>query len=552
MKVLIINSVCGIRSTGRICVDLATDLDSKGHIVKIAYGRENVPDQYKKYAIKIGSELDVKLHGIRARLTDADGRGSVFATRKFLKWVTEFNPDVIHLHNLHGYYINVPLLFEYIKKYNKKVIWTLHDMWPFTGHGCTCDLYDCEKWKYGCGNCPAYKSYPASISDHSSMNYSWKKNLLSSIKDMTIVTPSKWLAGLVRQSYLGDKKIVTINNGINIHLFKPLENDFRKIYGIENKIILMMQQQNSNAGNDLAAYIELAKKIDSRFKLVLAGLEKSQIKELPRTILGIERTNSLKELKEIYKAADVFVDFAYRDSKQNPDTVMFTREKMSIRVIQAEHSNYAGNTIKWFDNGDIDAVVEYLEKKYMPGYKEDIIKPITGNIDGYFATRQKYNFTGKNVIIGVSVFWGKRKGLSTFVQLDRELSEDYKIVIVGLEKNNRIGFSDRVLVIQRTDSQEELRKLYAAADVFLNPTVQDNFPTVNLEASACSTPVVTYDVGGSPESSYTPSCVVKKGDYFSLKKLLEDKTYEGALCITNREALGKEQMSNEYQKLYGV
>ena len=107
------------------------------------------------------------------------------------------------------------------------------------------------------------------------MNYSWKKNLLSSIKDMTIVTPSKWLAGLVRQSYLGDKKIVTINNGINIHLFKPLENDFRKIYGIENKIILMMQQQNSNAGNDLAAYIELAKKIDSRFKLVLAGLEKS-------------------------------------------------------------------------------------------------------------------------------------------------------------------------------------------------------------------------------------------------------------------------------------
>ena len=567
MKILMINVVCGIRSTGRICADLATSLEKEGHEVKIAYGREYVPEQYRKYAVRIGSDMDVKFHGLKARLSDADGLGSKLATRRFLKWVDEFNPDIIHLHNLHGYYINVPLLFNYINTRNKRIIWTFHDMWPFTGHSGTCDMYNCEKWKLGCGNCPAYRSYPASIVDRSATNYFWKKKLLTKVKDLTIVTPSNWLAGLVKQSYLGDKKVVTIHNGINLHLFKPLENDFKRVYGIEGKIILMARQQGRNENKDLSVYYELAKKVDSRFKLVLVGLEKDQIKDLPYTILGIERTNSLKELTEICKAADVFVDLAYADSKQNLDLFICSYKKICIRFRPEGNSNYSDKTnIKWFNNGDIDAVVEYLEKEYLAECENDKlnivdeisslekegIKSMGGNIDGYFATRHKYDFTGKNVIIGVSAFWGKRKGLSTFVQLDRELSDDYMIVIVGLEKDNRIAFSNRVLVIPRTDSQEELRRLYAAADAFVNPTVQDNFPTVNLEASACNTPVITYDVGGSPENSYTPSCVIKKGDYSSLKKIIEEKTYEGALCITDRDDLGEAHMSNAYQKLYGI
>lgn len=562
-----INVVCGIRSTGRICADLATSLEKEGHEVKIAYGREYVPEQYRKYAVRIGSDMDVKFHGLKARLSDADGLGSKLATRSFLKWVDEFNPDIIHLHNLHGYYINVPLLFNYINTRNKRIIWTFHDMWPFTGHSGTCDMYNCEKWKLGCGNCPAYRSYPASIVDRSATNYFWKKKLLTKVKDLTIVTPSNWLAGLVKQSYLGDKKVVTIHNGINLHLFKPLENDFKRVYGIEGKIILMARQQGRNENKDLSVYYELAKKVDSRFKLVLVGLEKDQIKDLPYTILGIERTNSLKELTEICKAADVFVDLAYAGSKQNLDLFICSYKKICIRFRPEGNSNYSDKTnIKWFNNGDIDAVVEYLEKEYLAECENDKlnivdeisslekegIKSMGGNIDGYFATRHKYDFTGKNAIIGVSAFWGKRKGLSTFVQLDRELSDDYMIVIVGLEKDNRIAFSNRVLVIPRTDSQEELRRLYAAADAFVNPTVQDNFPTVNLEASACNTPVITYDVGGSPENSYTPSCVIKKGDYSSLKKIIEEKTYEGALCITDRDDLGEAHMSNAYQKLYGI
>ena len=154
MKILMINVVCGIRSTGRICTDLATTLDAQGHEVKIAYGRENVPEQFQKYAVRIGTDLDVKLHGIRARVADGAGFGSKRATENFIKWVKEYDPDVIHLHNIHGYYINVEVLFKYLKTCGKKVIWTLHDCWSFTGHTAYCDAVNCKRWVKGCHNCP--------------------------------------------------------------------------------------------------------------------------------------------------------------------------------------------------------------------------------------------------------------------------------------------------------------------------------------------------------------------------------------------------------------
>ena len=129
MRVLMINVVCGIRSTGRICTDLATELEKQGHEVKIAYGRERVPEQFQKYAVKIGSDIDVKIHAIRARLFDGMGFGSRKATKKFIKWIEKYNPDVIHLHNIHGYYINIEILFNYLRTCDKKIIWTLHDCW---------------------------------------------------------------------------------------------------------------------------------------------------------------------------------------------------------------------------------------------------------------------------------------------------------------------------------------------------------------------------------------------------------------------------------------
>lgn len=161
MKVLMINVVCGIRSTGRICTDLAKELEKQGHEVKIAYGREMVPEQFQKYAVKIGTDIDIKLHGIKARLLDGMGFGSKNVTKKFIQWVEVYDPDVIHLHNIHGYYINIEILFQYLKKCGKKIIWTLHDCWAFTGHSAYCDVVQCDRWIEGCYDCPQMREYPS-------------------------------------------------------------------------------------------------------------------------------------------------------------------------------------------------------------------------------------------------------------------------------------------------------------------------------------------------------------------------------------------------------
>ena len=362
-----INVVCGIRSTGRICTDLATTLEAEGNEVKIAYGREKVPTQYRKYAIHIGSNLDVNFHGIKARLADADGLGSKLATKKFLKWVAKFDPDVIHLHNLHGYYINVPLLFNYIIENNKKIVWTLHDMWSFTGHSGTCDMYNCEKWKTGCGKCPAYKDYPASLRDKSLHNFIWKQNLFTRVKDLTIVTPSKWLAGLVRQSFLKDKKIEVIPNGIDLKQFSPLKNDFKRFYGIQDRILLMGCATSWGESKGLYDFYKLAENLDKRFQIVLVGLNRKQISTLPNNILGIEKTNSVKELTQIYSAADVFVNLTYAD---NFPTVNLEALACGTPVITYKTGGSAEclneNNGKCFNKGDLESIIKFFEFEYSP------------------------------------------------------------------------------------------------------------------------------------------------------------------------------------------
>lgn len=365
MKILIINSVCGIRSTGRICTDLATALEAQGHEVRIAYGRETVPERYKRFAVRIGNDLDVRAHGVLARLYDADGRGSVQATKKFISWVEEYDPDVVHLHNIHGYYINTKILFDYLIKRNKRVIWTLHDMWSFTGHSGTCDIVNCEKWKMGCSNCPVYRGYPKSYIDRSKANYNRKKKLFSAVQDMTIVTPSRWLAGLVSQSYLKDKKIQVIPNGIDLGQFYPLENDFKKAHGIENKILLMGCSTWWGQGKGLSDFYKLAEKLDDRFAIVLVGLDKSQINGLPQGIIGVERTNSTKELTQIYSAADVFLNLTYRDNYPtvNLEALACGTPVITYRTGGSPECLDGRNGIA-FEKGDIDGVIKYLTEEY--------------------------------------------------------------------------------------------------------------------------------------------------------------------------------------------
>ena len=307
MKILIINTVCGIGSTGRICTDLADVLEQNGHECKIAYGRGVVPEKLKKYAIRIGSDIDVKLHALQTRLFDCSGFGSQRATEKFIEWVKEYNPDIVHLHNLHGYYINIELLFNYLAETNKPVVWTLHDCWSFTGHCAYYSYAMCDKWKNGCHSCPQKKKYPSSwLFDRSQKNWLQKKKLFTSVKNMTLVVPSQWLAKEIQQSFLRKYPIKVIPNGIDLDVFKPTISDFRKNYNLEGKKIILGVASIWEPRKGLNDFIELSKILDDSYKIILVGLTENQKRKLPKEILCLTRTCDIKKLAEIYSAADVF------------------------------------------------------------------------------------------------------------------------------------------------------------------------------------------------------------------------------------------------------
>jgi len=315
MKVLMINVVCGIRSTGRICTDLATALEEKGYEVKIAYGREVVPEQFQKYAVHIGSNFDVKIHGLKARFLDRSGFGSKYVTKKFIKWIKEYDPDIIHLHNIHGYYINIEILFNYLKTCGKKIIWTLHDCWSFTGHCVYFDYIGCDKWKTECKNCPQKSDYPARVGpDMSKQNFILKKKLFTGVNNLTLVTPSKWLANLVFESYMKEYEIRVIYNGVDRKVFKPTESNIKEKYNCQNRKIVLGVASVWDKRKGLSTFNELANRLDKSYQIVLVGLNKDQIEKLPNNIIGIERTNSVQELVELYSMAYVFVNPTLEDN----------------------------------------------------------------------------------------------------------------------------------------------------------------------------------------------------------------------------------------------
>ncbi len=312
MKIVQINTFSN-KSTGTIMMNIHKELIKQGYDSYVVWARGRKPEN--DHEIFIGDKLGILFHGLFTRLTDKTGFASKRATKKLLKKLEEIKPDVIHLHNLHGYYINIELLFDYIKKNNIRVIWTFHDCWPFTGHCYNCDLSQCNKWKNeGCHKCPQTKLYPKSIIDNSKWNYFKKKEVFTGVKDLTIVTPSNWLANLVKQSFLKDYKVIVINNGIDTKIFKPRESDFRKKYNLENKKILLGVQSDWSKLKGFDDFIELSKIIDDNYKIVMVGLNDKQLKEIPDNIIGIKRTDSAIQLAEIYTAADVYLNLSYAEN----------------------------------------------------------------------------------------------------------------------------------------------------------------------------------------------------------------------------------------------
>lgn len=318
MKILQINSVCGTGSTGRIAVDLHNVLLEKGHECVIAYGRGTSPDNVN--AIKIGNKSDFYAHAISTRISDRHGFYSKQATKAFIEKVKEINPDIIHLHNIHGYYINIEMLFSYLAFSNKSVIWTLHSCWPFTGHCSYFDVAKCEKWRTQCRECPQKKEYPASLVwDSSFKNYADKKKMFSSVRRMKIITPSRWLADLVAESFLAQYPVEVIYNGINRNNFTPQDSDFRLKHRLTSKRIVLGVANIWNYRKGMDTFYWLADHLDSNYAIVLVGLTSKQLKEIKKektrcSVIGVPRTNSVAELSQIYSAADVFFNPTKEDN----------------------------------------------------------------------------------------------------------------------------------------------------------------------------------------------------------------------------------------------
>lgn len=385
-RILFINSVCN-GSTGTICKNLYKAAVEEGHECCIAYGRGKAPEEFK--TIKIGNKLDTYLHVLKARLFDASGFGSKRATKKFIKKIEKFKPDIIHLHNIHGYYVNIEILFYYLKEHPEiKKIWTLHDCWAFTGHCAYYTYAKCNKWKTCCkGDCPNKNEYPKTIFSKVESNFNRKRKIFCDLENMILVTPSKWLKKEVEKSYLKSYQTEVIHNGVDTKVFKYTASDIKEKYGIKNK----------------------------------------------------------------------------------------------------------------------------------------------------------------KVILGVASVWDKRKGLDIFIELSKQLDNEYQIILIGLNKKQKKKLPSNIIGITRTENIEELVKWYSATDIFFNPTLEDNYPTTNLEAIACGTPVLTFETGGSPESALLiENSIISKNDLGSFIKYLQSvKTPRD-----NLTTISIKEMNKKYNNIY--
>ena len=388
-KLLIVNITCNQGSTGKISEQVGVMMKKRGWDVYYAHGARRV-NHSKLKTIPFSSVKGEYLHALKSLLLDDDGLGSTRATKELVEQIKEIRPDVIQLHNLHGYYLNYKVLFEYLHTTNIPVVMTLHDCWSFTGHCVHFVTAGCDKWKRGCSNCPIYNQAPKkSLIDRSARNYQLKKNLIASYKHLSIVPVSEWLGGLVEQSIYKVHPIHVIQNGIDLSIFMP-------------------QKKNQ----------------------------------------------------------------------------------------------------------------------------------------------------GKFRILGVANPWSKDKGLYDVYKLREILPlEDYDITLVGLSEKQVGELPAGINGIVRTSNQQELAELYAQSNVLINPTYADTFPTINLEALACGTPVITYRTGGSPEAiDEKTGVIVDQGNVVALANAImqmKDNPLSSADCRKRAEALfDKDKCFEKYVELY--
>ncbi len=398
LKIVQISIEVNSGSVGRIAEQIGLKIIEQNWESYITYARNNLPSKSK--VLQIGNKWDIVWHGIMTRLIDNHCFESKLATKRLIKEIERIDPDIIHIHHLHGYYINIKILFNYFKRSRAKVVWTFHDCWSFTGHCTHFEYVNCSKWKVGCHHCPQLSEYPKTLFfDRSKVNFNKKKKIFTSLNNITIVPVSNWLGNIVKESFLNIYPIRVIQNGIDLEVFKP---------------------------------------------------------------------------------------------------------KSSRERIMTKHS---------------------LKNEFL--------------------------------IIGVAGTWNLRKGLDYFLKLKEKLNEDYKIILVGLNDKQIKALPNGVIGIPRTENVRELANYYSAADVFVNLTLDDSFPTTNLESLACGTPVITFKTGGSVEAvSFDTGIIISKGDINQLIHAIKEiksntKLFYSAKCRGRAENLyNKDNKFEEYIKLY--
>ena len=303
MKIVQINTTCGIGSTGKICTGISQLLTADGIENYILYSSKG-----NGYPLGIPCSCDpyIKFQALKSRIFGNYGFNSQKATRKMIVELERLKPDIVHLHNIHGHDCDLEMLFRYFKKQQTKLIWTFHDCWAFTGYCPHFTMMKCDQWKTQCSSCIQRRKY-SWFFDRSGTVYRKKKELFKGL-DLTIVTPSRWLAGLVKQSFLKDYPVQVINNGIDLSVFQPVEGNFRDTYRLEKRKIVLGVSFGWDERKGLDVFVKLAESLPVEYQFILVGTDDKLDKQLPGNILSIHRTHNPQELAEIYSVADVFVN----------------------------------------------------------------------------------------------------------------------------------------------------------------------------------------------------------------------------------------------------
>lgn len=305
-KLLQINITSNWGSTGKIAEAINLAAQRKGWECSTAYGRWANPSKFPTY--KVGNKWDMYVHYFENRFLDREGLSSRRATNALIRHIEQLQPDVISLHNIHDHYLNYELLFRYLNETNIKVVWTFHDCWAFTGHCMHFVTKNCDRWKTGCYDCPMKGEYPKSLMDRCSKNWALKKELFTTNKNLTIIACSDWLANFVRLSFLKDKKILTIHNGVDLTTFVPSGSNNSDKF----RVLAVSSVWHKDKG--LYDIYELRKQLPENFDITMVGLQPEQVKDLPEGVNGITRTQNVQELVKLYSEADVLINPTYADN----------------------------------------------------------------------------------------------------------------------------------------------------------------------------------------------------------------------------------------------